>query len=219
MARVTLVGDYGNYYSVVLGAEVTATTTLTAGTWYLITAVDSSSSGFPAAAEAGYLIRGDGAILLAGTDTAKPLTLTAQCDIQNWSLDFSKDEIEVTTLCDDQKVYIPGKSDVTGSATGVFKIGTTDVDDGIQNSFVDIVRASGTYDIDKINDSIKYVWLETQDLQTTGESQQFYFAPITFSTFGQGAVVGEQQTFESAFRIAPDGTNGVKFAYYNYTHS
>ena len=218
MARVTLVGDFGSFFTGTFGAEIVALATLADGTWYLVTAVDASSA-FGANALPGYLIRGDGVITLVGDDTAKPLTLTELCDIQDWSLEFSKDEIEVTSLCDDQKVFLPGKSDVSGSANGVFKIGTTDLDDGIQNAFVDIVRASGTYDIDLINDSIVYVQLETQGLTTAGETQQFYFAPITFSTFGQGAVVGEKQGFTSAFKFSPDGTNGVKLAYYTYTHS
>lgn len=218
MARATLVGDFGNFVKVTLGTEVSAAAVLDDGTWYLMTAVDDSSSGFGSNAEAGYLIRGDGVITLAGDDKAKPLSLTTLCDIQNWKLDFSKDEIEVTTLCDDQKKYLPGKSDVTGSSTGVFKIGTTDLDDGILNAFVDIVRASGTYSIDKLNDSSIYAQLVTQEKTDTGETEQFYFAPITFSTFNQGATVGEAQTFEAAFRIAPDETNNVKLAYYTYTH-
>lgn len=218
MARGRLIGDFGSFYTAVLGSEIIAAATLADGTWYLITAVDASSS-FGANAEVGYLIRGDGVITLTGDDKAKPLTLTELCDIQNWSLDFSKDEIEVTVLCDDQKKYLPGKSDVTGSSTGVYTIGVTDLDDGIQNAFVDIVRASGTYDIDKINDSAIYAQLVTQEDTTAGETEQFYFAPITFSTFSQGATVGEAQTFDAAFRIAPDTTNGVKLAYYTFTHS
>lgn len=219
MAKETLQGDYGAFENITLGSEVSAATTLDADTWYLVTAVDASASAFPAGSEAGYLIRAAGTETLAGTDTAKPLTRTRLCDIQNWNMEFSKSEIDVTTLCDDQKKYLPGKSDVTGTSTGVFKIGITDAVNGIQNQFVDIVQASGTYAINKLNELTVYVFLVTQKDTDAGETEQFYFAPINFTTFGQGATEGEAQTFESGFRIAPDDTNGVKLAYYSYTHS
>ena len=219
MARATLIGDYGKFVDVTLGAEVSSGTTLTADTWYLVTGIDDSASALPAGAEVGYLVRAAGTETLATGDTAKPLTLVNKCDIQNWNLQFTKDEIEVTTLCDDQKKYLGGKSDVTGSSTGVFKIGTTDGDDGLQNAFADIVQASGTYAVNKLNDEIKYALLVTQKDDTVGETEQFYFCPISFTSFSQGATIGEGQTFEAAFRIAPDETNGVKLAYYSYTHS
>ncbi len=219
MARETLIGDFGSFVDVSLGVELTSSESLVSGDWYLVTGVDVSSSGFDAGAEAGYLIRSDGGETLAGTDTCKLLTLTTLCDIQNWKLDFAKDDIEVTTLCDDQKKYLPAKSDVSGTSTGVFKIGITDTVGGIQNAFVDMVQASGTYAVNKLNDSSIYVQLVTQDSTEVGESEQFYFAPITFSTFSQGATSGEAQTYEAAFKVAPDEANGVKLAYYSFTHS
>lgn len=219
MARDRLEGDYGKFVKAVLGAEVSSGTTLTDETWYLVTAIDGSSSGFPAGAQVGYLLRSGGTETLAGDDTAKPLTLTDLCDIQNWGMDFSKAEIDVTTLCDDQKKYLAGKTDITGSSTGVYTIGTTDANGGIQNNFVAIVEASGTYTIHEIDDGTLYVQLVTQKDDSAGETEQFYFAPITLTSFSQGATEGEAQTFDSSFRISPDETNGVKLAYYSYLHS
>lgn len=219
MARETLIGDFGSFVDVSLGPELVASETLVDTEWYLVTGIDATSSGFDANAEVGYLFRSDGTETLAGTDTCKLLTMTTLCDIQNWKLDFAKDDIEVTTLCDDQKKYLPAKSDVSGTSTGVFKIGITDAVGGIQNAFVDMVQASGTYTVNKLNDGSNYVKLVTQESTNSGESEQFYFAPITFSTFSQGATSGEAQTYEAAFKVAPDDTNGVKLAYYSYTHA
>lgn len=217
-AKTRLKGDYGKITTMTLGTEVSASTTLTEDTWYLVTAIDSSSSGFPSGATVGYLILSDGTETLAGDDKAKAVTFTDKCDIQSWKLDFSKDDIDVTTLCDNSKTYLPGDTDITGSATGVYKIGTTDEVGGIQNAFVDIVQASGTYAVNTINDDQIYLKLVTQEDTDNGETEQFYIMPVTFNTFNQGATRGEAQTFEAGFRLAPDDVNGVKFAYYSYTH-
>ena len=218
MARETLIGDYGSFQTISLGTDLIVAEVLTLGEWYLPTVIDPST-GFDANAEVGYLFQSDGTETLVGSDVCKLLTMTTLCDIQNWKLDFTKDDIEVTTLCDSQKKYLPAKSDVAGSSTGVFKIGITDAVNGIQNAFVDIVQASGTYAINKLNDSSIYVKLITQEATDSGETEQFYFAPISFSTFGQGATSGEAQTFEASFKVAPDETNGVKLAYYSNTHA
>jgi hypothetical protein len=221
MAITTLKGEYGKLVTVTLGAEVTSGTTLTDETWYLVTGVDSSSSGLPSGAAVGYLLRSDGTEALAGDDAAKPLTKTDLCDIQSWNMDFSRADIDVTTLCDDQKRYLAGKTDVNGTLEGVFKIGTTDQDGGLLNKFVALVdAASGSYDIDAIDDSAIYAELVTQKNTDAGETEQFYFAPLTINAFSQGASAGDEaQTFSSGFRISPDDTNGVKLAYYSYTHS
>jgi len=219
MAKTRLKGDYGKITTLTLGAEVSATTTLTEDVWYLVTAIDDSSSGFPAGATVGYFYRSDGSETLAGDDTCKPATFTDKCDIQNWKLDFSKDDIEITTLCDNTKTYLPGDTDITGSMTGVFKIGTTDTVGGIQNAFVPIVQASGTYAVNAINEDQIYLKLVTQEDTDTDETEQFYIVPATFNSFNQGATRGEAQTFDAGFRLAPDDVNGVEFAYYSYTHS
>lgn len=217
MAKDRLIGNDGKFVKATFGAEVSASTTLTADTLYLVTGVDTSSSGFPAGAEAGYLLYAAGTETLAGTDTAKPVTLVDLCDIQGWSINATKADIEVTTLCDSQKIYRVGKPDQTGTSTGVFKIGTTDLDGGIQNKFVDIVRvASASYQIDKLDDEPIYAQLITQKDTDSGETEQYYFAPIAFNSFSQGANVGDEaQTFEAGFRITTDATNNVKFAYYS----
>lgn len=219
MARDRLVGDYGKVVQAVYGSEVIAAGTLTSGTWYLITGVDGSSPAFNGSPEVGYLYRGGGETL-ATDDKALPLTETDLCDIQGWSLSSEKGEIDVTSLCDDVTVYKLGKSDVSGSLTGVYTIGTTNIDDGIQNGFVDIVKqASSTYTISKINNSSIFVKLYTQKDTTSGETESFYYAPVVLNSFEHNVAQGEGQTFTSGFRITTDPTNNTKYQYVEYTHS
>ena len=220
MARVTLSGKMGKASSMALGVDIIVAATLDVGIWYLVKSIDASASALDAKAEVGYFFRALGTETLVGTDIVKAATFTDKCDIQAWSLEFTKEDIDVSSLCDKQgKVYIPGDTDISGSLTGIFKIGTTDAVGGIQNSFVDMVQDSGTYAVNKIVEEILYLRLLTQDSTTAGETEQFYLVPATLNSFNQGATRGEAQTFESGFKPTSDEDNGVKLAYYSHLHS
>ena len=220
MARVTLSGKHGKATGATFGADIIAAATLIDESWYLVKGIDASSSVLPTGAVVGYMFRSDGTETLVGDDIVKLATFVDKCDIQSWSLEFSKEDIDVSSLCDKQgKVYIPGDLDVTGNLSGVFKIGTTDAIAGIQNAFVDIVQASGTYAVNAIEEELLYLKLYTQDDTDTGETEQFYLVPAFFNSFNQGATRGEKQAFESGFKPTADEDNGVKLAYYSYEHT
>ncbi len=220
MARITLSGKMGKASSATFGADLIASEELVDGKWYVVMSIDDSSSGLDANAVVGYMFRSDGTETLSGDDIVRLVTFVDKCDVQAWSLSFTKEDIDVSSLCDKQgKVFIPGDTDIEGSLTGIFKIGTTDAVGGIQNMFVDIVQASGTYAVNKILEEILYLRLLTQDSTNSGETEQFYLVPATLNSFNQGATRGEAQAFESGFKPTADEENGVKLAYYSYTHA
>lgn len=217
MARDRLIGEYGKLSTGALGAE--ESTTFTDGTFYIVSGVDASSA-LTGSAAVGYLYRGGGETLAAG-DAGYPITFTDKCDVKAWELGFTKDEHDVTGLCDTSKIYKAGKTDVTGSLTGTYTIGTTDAADGFQNNFVAIVKqAAATYTIDAIESgSIIYAFLYTQKATDAGEVESLYVAPIELTGFSQGIAVDGVQEFNSGMRITSDDTNGVVFHYFEYTHA
>ncbi|MCP4373653.1 MAG: hypothetical protein GY797_36970 [Deltaproteobacteria bacterium] len=219
MAREELIGKYGKYASAAVGTDV-STGTLTANALYIVVTIGGTST-LPTGVEVGY------AFVAAGTedisssgDVVKPLTLTDQCDITSWSMEFSKDEVEVTTLCSDFKKYLDGRTDTTGSAEGIYTIGRTDTDGGLANKFYDIVRqagAGGTVTIDKIDDSEIVAILYLQKDQTAGETEQFFIVPASVTTFGNSVTLADAQTFSSSFRQAPN--DEIKFQLVSVVHS
>jgi hypothetical protein len=219
MARTRLIGNYGKYASGALGAEV-STGTLTKDALYVVIKLGTSST-LPAGLEVGYIFKSDGTEdITSSLDVVKLLSLTDLCDIQSWSLDFTKDETEVTTLCSDQKEYLAGRADTSGSATGVFSVGTTDLDGGFVNKFVDIVRqadAGGAVTIDKIDDSNIFAILYKQDSQESGETETFYVMPATITSFSDSVSGSDAQSFTSAFRQAPN--DEVKFQLVEITYA
>lgn len=208
-----LVGADGKLTSGSFGTAVIAGAVLADGTWYRVDAIDASTV-FPAGVVVGYMFRGDGTLTLVGDDVASPFEGTDLCDIQSWGLDYTKSESEVTTMCDDQKVYRSGKTDVTGSIEGVMTIGVTDLDNGFQNQFVTIVKQDGsTYDFFAAENQEFYVQLYTDKTTAAGEVEAFYFMPITVTGFSASAGGEDAQTFSSPFRVAPS-TEGVVFYEY-----
>ena len=210
MAREKLIGFYGKFSTVSVGAEV-ITGTLDAA-WYTVVTIGATTT-LPTGVEVGYVFEAAGTedITTSG-DVVKELTFTDLCDIQKWGIDFSKSEIDVSTLCDDQNKYLAGRPDVTGSVEGVYTIGTTDLNGGFVNGFVDIVRqadAGGAVTIDKLDDDPIVAILYKQKDGTSGETEQFYIAPATITSFSDSVSGSEAQAFSSSFRIAPN--DDVKF--------
>lgn len=209
-----LVGADGKLTSGSFGTEIVVGATLAEGVWYKIVAIDAASSVFPSGCEVGYLYRGNGSDVLLTDDIAAPFEGVDLCDIQNWGLDFSKSESDVTTMCDEQNVYRAGKTDVTGSIEGVMTIGVTDADNGFQNQFVSIVKQeSGVYNLFPADDSEFYVQLYTDKTVDGGDIESFYFLPISVTGFSASAGGEDAQTFSSPFRVAPSDTGVVFYEY------
>ena len=99
-----LVGKDGEVYAATKGAlvEGNGSTALTDG-YYIVAAIASTSSALPTGLQAGYVFKGSAEITPAEGDNVIPLTLTKKCDVNNFSVEYSADEIDVTTLCDSER--------------------------------------------------------------------------------------------------------------------
>ena len=218
MSRETIIGDYGKLAKA--STSVISTGTLVEGAKYVVKTVGGTSA-LPNGAAVGYCFVADGTEdITSSGDEVILLTEVDQCDIQAWSLDFSKAEIDATTLCDKNNVYLGGKTDVTGSIDGIFKIGITDVDDGFANGFIDIVKQDGEggdVTINEINGDQIVVILYLQKDKSAGETETFYVAPVTLTSFSSGIATGSTSAFSSSMRIAPE--EDVKFQLVGVTRS
>jgi hypothetical protein len=127
MAQKRPKGAKNYLYLGVRGTEITAAGALTAGKFYKITAIASSSSGLPATSKVGDVIyvSGTGITLVSG-DKVIPFTLEKVAFVTNVPHSLSKEKFEDTTQVDDAKNYAQGdKSDIGGSMEGYFLVPTT----------------------------------------------------------------------------------------------
>ena len=197
-----LVGKDGEVYAATKGTlvEGNGSTALTDG-YYIVAAVASTSSALPAGLQAGYVFKGSAEITPAEGDNVIPLTLARKCDITSFSVEYSADEIDVTTLCDTQRSYRAGFTDATGTLEGVTTIGLSEY---LMEKFIPIIEQTGeTVEVTEINGDALIVRL-VLNKQSAGGTIMSYFAPIALTSYNIGASVDDAQTYTANFRNTPD---------------
>ena len=197
-----LVGKDGEVYAATKGTlvEGNGSTALTDG-YYIVAAVASTSSALPTGLQAGYVFKGSAEITPAEGDNVIPLTLTRKCDISNFSVEYSADEIDVTTLCDTQRSYRAGFTDATGTLEGIT---TINVSEYLMSKFIPIVTQTGeTVEVTEIDGETLIIRLVINK-QSAGGDVMSYFAPIAITSYNLQASVDDAQTYTANFRNTPD---------------
>lgn len=207
-------GKLIGYYGKLAQATTTEVTTglLTSGVIYVVKTIGGSSA-IPAGVEVGKSFIADGTEdITASGDVVIALAETDKCDISTWSIDLSRPEIDVTTLCDEINTYLPGRPDLSGTIEGIYKTGTTDANDGVLNAFVDIVAQAGEGGAitvyDQTDGALVFV-LYKQERGESGDVKTLYVAPVVLTSYSDSVSGTDGQAFSSGFRIAP--SDDIKF--------
>jgi hypothetical protein len=205
-----LVGDDGFLQLTTFGAEIPGdgATPLPVGT-YLITKV-AGTSAFPAPALGGdaasqgdiIIIETGASVTPAVDDDVVTLTLEDKCDVSDWTMEFSKEEIETTTLCDLVKKYRAGKADMTGTFNGIFLTGTTDAVDGPLRQFIRIVKQDGDASFDSFSqrEAVLLAFFYVNN-DTNIADKMWVAAAIQLYGESLGGEIGSAQAFSSPFRF------------------
>lgn len=200
-----LQGKDGKVFLASKSAVVTGdgTTKLTKGHFFVALNMLSTSSGFPANVTKGIAFVGDGTSAPKATETYIDLTLAPQCDVTAASVEFSKADIDITTLCDNIMKYATGMTEATGSLEGITTLGKSEP---FIAKFVTVQVQSSTGAITTTaqNDDIVIVVLELNKTDSTDADRALFFAPVVLNSFNLGATINEAQTFTADFRIAQD---------------
>ena len=203
--RKRLTGRDGKVYQASKGALTTGdgTTTLTKGSFYVPVTIADSASGFPAGVTKGVPFVAAGTEVPAAAETYIALTLTSQCDITSAEVEFEKNEIDITTLCDDIMKYASGFTDATGTLEGIT---TLDLSEPMIAKFVTVQKQDNTGAITTIaqNDDPLVIAIELNKVDASDADRAIFFAPVTLNGYTLGAQINEAQTFSSGFRIAQD---------------
>ena len=212
-----LVGSDGSLWAGQFGENLIVGEILEANRSYKIVAIDETASVFPTGAAVGYLYDAAGLEELAAEDICQLFDGVQACDIQTWSMDFSKAEVDVTTLCDDAKAYRASKyDDITGNIEGIMTSEITDKAGNLLNNFVTIVHQAESEMVISPKDGIDiFVQLFTDTSEASGETTGYYFTPIVLTGFSASAGGDEAQTFSSPFRVAPSDVGVVYYAIAN----
>lgn len=221
--RKKLTGEDAEFYEIVLGSELIGDGIddlddlvgggVGSGTGFYRITAKAAVSTLPAALEVDDWFYDSGSnIIPAIGDKVKFATMTAVCEIMTYSVESSKSEIDVTTLCDVIKDYRSGKTEITGTFEGVRLTGGTTAAIAARNrilsQFMDIIEDDGTgvaatgWTKTSVNETMLWFFCYLDQETTVGNIEDILILPITLTAFGPAGVSSDSpQTFNGGFRV------------------
>lgn len=204
MNKDRLVGADASFFKATVASTATTSGNMVAGSFYKIATV-SGTTVFPSGYAAGDIFLGDSAKTLSSTNSAYLLTSAEAFDVNSFNIEYSADEIEVTTLSDQIKKYRKGKSDMSGTVEGINFISEMSKVGSFLNRFMRTASATATNVVATLNPVVSSdifgVFYLQDDGTTTGETQAFMVAQVEFYGYSLGAAVGDAQSFSSGIRL------------------
>jgi hypothetical protein len=197
--------EYAEEGATVIGDGATA---LPVGT-YIVTKVAAASTlpgavsgGLPTSVGDILKIEGTTSITPAVGDNLVTLILTAQCDVKDWRMQFTKAEVNTSTICDNVETYRAGKSDMQGNINGVYTVGTTDAIDGPLQRFIDLAKQDSDVSFDRfVKDGKIMLGFFYLNNDVNIADKEYVVAAIELFGASAGGEQGNASTFESGFRF------------------
>lgn len=203
-----LVGADATLYKGTIPAAATTSGTMVEGAIYKIATI-SGTTVFAEGFEVGDYFLGDATKSLSAANSAYLVATAEAADVTEFSMEFSADEIEVTTLPDDVKKYRRGKTDLSGSVSGINFVSEMKKAGSIANRFLRTVTVTSGFGNATMNlvdgDQLVGVFYLQKDTTTPAETTAILVAEIELFGYNLGAAVADAQTWESGMRvIGPD---------------
>lgn len=179
--------DTGMYFFE-LGSEIT-TGSLTKGTRYLVTALAGESSAIPSGLKVGNLFLAHDAITLTTGDKVKPLVLTKFCGFQNIDGTFSKEQVDVTAICDKTSTFRAGRLSVELSGTLVVETSTDDDEtatDIVMGNLLTLLdeQADGSYNNSAVGENVNVAIVLTEGIAGADVKDLTLYAPAQITSGG-----------------------------------
>lgn len=207
-AKNRLIGADATLYKGTAAATATTSGSMTEGAIYKIATI-SGTTVFPAGFEVGDYFLGDSTKTLTAGNSAYLVTTAEAADVTEFSIEFSADEVEVTTLPDDVKKYRRGKTDLSGSVSGINFVDEMKKAGSVANRFLRTVTVTSGYGGASMNlvdgTQLVGVFYLQKDQTTPAETTAILIAEIELFGYNLGASTGDAQDWESGMRvIGPD---------------
>jgi len=209
MADKRLIGEDASLSKFVEGTlmEGDASTIITVkGTIYKIAAIAETDSAFPTDFVVGDYYYEPDTITLAVGDNVYPIEETVVTYCKSWAMTVSSDETETTVLRDTVKKYRKGKTDVSGTITGIMTTDDLKTAGAITNRFFKVITVTSgvaltNADIHGIDKSDYFIKAYLNDSDISGDTQAFLLAQIELLGSNLGAEMGSAQEWSSDIRM------------------
>lgn len=207
MAIERLVGSDALLQKVTFGTLL-ETGSPAAKTWYKIE-VKTGDTVFPAGFGVGDFIQGEmceASATFSATNSVKEATFDTVLDARSFTVELSKDEIDVTVLADGNKKYRAGKQDFSGTVEGITILSEAKKANSIMNRFFRTVtgtnnQGTGTTVLNPLSTGDYYIRGLLQKDDTVGETEVFFFAQIELFGYSLGASMDGAQEWSSGLRL------------------
>ncbi len=207
MAIDRLTGADATLYKYTPGTSALETGVATKGAFYKIASKTTSASIFGDFA-VGQLWMGDGTSEFTATDTAYLMAETLIEDCSSFNFELNADEIEVTVLKDQVKKYRKGKSDMSGTITGINFISEMRKKGSVLNRFLTVVTGKSEHSTAPVINDLEsgdfYIKAYLNDETAVGETQAFLFGQVELFGYSLGAETSSAQSWSSGVRFIGD---------------
>lgn len=195
--------DTGIYFFEI-GGEVT-TSSLTAGTHYLVTALATSNSTIPNGLAVGDIFLARTAITLGNGDKVKPLTMTKFCGFQNIDGTFDKEQIDVTAICDKTTTYRAGRLTVELSGTLVVETSTSEetATDVVMGNLITLLsqQSDGSYERSAVGADVNVAIVLTEGIAGNDVKDLTLYTPAQISSGGFSGGTNSAKTADVSLSV------------------
>lgn len=199
-----LVGSDATLFKGTAAAVATASGTMVAGAIYKIATI-SGTTVFANGMEVGDFYLGDVSKTLTAANSAYLVTASEAVDVSEFSMELAASEIEVTTLSDEVSKYRKGKTDLSGSISGINFISEMKKAGSFLNRYLRTITTTSAYGSPVLNQvastPLVGVFYLQKDNTTASETTAIMIAEVETFGYNLGAAVADAQTWESGFRV------------------
>lgn len=165
----------------------------------------AAETGLPTGQEPGKTFKSNGTITPKTGDVVFELLLNDRCDFSSLTAEFTFDEIDSTTQCDDVKTYEKGLADANFSVEGIITVGKSE---DLISKVLPITQQSADYETVEnieVNDNPIYFYTElTHGVTKKGVADMALVFPGKMFGLNLGGAADGMQTFSSTVRVVAD---------------
>lgn len=199
-----VINEDSGVYFFEIGSEV-STGSLVAGTRYLVTGQASASSVIPEGLQVGDIFLAQTALTLASGDKVKPFVMTKFCGFQNIDGTFSKEQIDVTAICDKTTTYRAGRLSVELSGTLVVETSTgeetaTDIVMGNLLTLLD-QQADGSYNRSETGTDVNVAIILTEGIAGADVKDLVLYTPAQITSGGFSGGTNSAKTADVSLSV------------------
>lgn len=194
-----------------LGDAVT-TGNLVAGTWYLIGAMAAENSIIPKGLKVGDFFLAQSALTLAEGDSVQPVASTKFCGFQNVDGTMDKDQVDVTTICDETTSYRAGRLTFSLSGTLVVETSTDDEEtatDIVLGNLITLLseQTDGTYNRSEVGKDVNVMINLTAGIAGADVRDLVLFTPAQITSGGFSGGTNSAKTADVSLSITSGAFN------------